>query len=388
MAPNAAPADLTDPPPTDGILPSGVPDDVQVFDLGLLAINDGTSADINVDVRSGTGTLQVLVYGQPSGRVIVTRAEDPNGNLAVSDVPPQDLPAVHASFARGFPAQTFSVNRMLGSTQSGAFLLPNTPSVTLIKGVWKLRVGHYTVDVNAQPPARAPLDRPVRVVVLAKPTIVAGAVQLALHYTGAQGLTAATAPTDAFLLNALEVVRSTFAAVDIEVADVVHLDIPTTLSTVHMTPNLCEGGELDALFAQGGAAPARAVPLFIIDRFSCMFGATDIGDDIGGVAGGLPGAAFAHGSSHGGVAVSASYASRDSNALGVVMAHELGHFLGLYHTRESSQFGNLPIVDAIEDTDASAEGSRLNLMYFANDDDTRLSPGQGQVLRGSPWVTP
>jgi hypothetical protein len=64
----------------------------------------------------------------------------------------------------------------------------------------------------------------------------------------------------------------------------------------------------------------------------------------------------------------------------------MGHFLGLFHNRESSAFGTEPIYDEIEDTFEDADSLRDNLMFFAPEDGTTLTYDQGVVLRSFPLV--
>jgi hypothetical protein len=67
------------------------------------------------------------------------------------------------------------------------------------------------------------------------------------------------------------------------------------------------------------------------------------------------------------------------SALGRVLAHELGHYLGLYHTVEADG-----TVDQLDDTGAGAD----NLMYFEPSvaSATGLSATQGQIARRHPLV--
>lgn len=376
VAPDAPAADPGDAPPVDGAAPAGMPESVQVIDLGLLGVEGGHTGDIFVDVTS-LGALQVLVWGHPGASVILERALDPDGAAVVSDVEPDALPAQHLSFARGFPAQVFSVNRVLGTEQSGAFLVPNTPSVPALDGTWTLRVGQYAVDLTTRPPARTPVDRPVRVMLVARgPDTGAGHVDLNLHVTGSLD--------EAFLDAALDVVREAWAPVGLSLGAVRTRAVDPSLATVELAEGRCEGGQLDALLATGQGAPA-GVDLFLVDGFVCLLnGGVDVGGAIGGLSAGIPGPAWVHGSRRSGVAVATGRAADDPLGLGSVMAHELGHFLGLYHTKESSSGGE-PIEDEIEDSPAGDDADE-NLMYFAVGFDRSLSEGQGQVLRTSPFV--
>ncbi|HEY4223891.1 MAG TPA: hypothetical protein VGO62_21195 [Myxococcota bacterium] len=384
IAPDAPVPDPAQAPATSGILPSGVPDDVQVFDLGDVAIKDGASSDIFVDVKSGLGAMTVLVYGQPSATVILSRAVDPDGTLVVSDVPLTDVPDSHLLFAQGFPSQVFSVNRVFGSLDSGAFLVPNTPSVAPQSGRWKLRVGQFSVDPNESPAHPQALDQPVHVVILVKGQDTGkGSIDLNLHFTGANGLTAATAPSDALLSGALDVVKQAYAQVHIDIGAIHYLDIDPSFQGVSLAAGRCSNGDLDRVVAQGqGDEPGLG--LFFIDHFACIVDGVDRGSNIGGSAAGIPGEPWVQGSSHAGVAVSVAFAAGDPTPLGVVMAHETGHFLGLYHDQESN-LGSDTITDEIDDTPSGA-GAATNLMYFAASDSTDLTEGQGTVMRANPWV--
>jgi len=89
--------------------------------------------------------------------------------------------------------------------------------------------------------------------------------------------------------------------------------------------------------------------------------------------------------------------SLDADGLASSLAHEIGHFLGLYHTSERNGADNDPIADTEEcDSEFSCtDGFRRNIMTssfwlqggppsFRN----RFSEGQGQVMRGHPLCEP
>lgn len=383
-APTSPPADPADAPPLDGTLPEGVPGDVRVFDLGLLGVSGGLSGEIVVEVQAGLAALQVLVWGQPDAHVILWRAEAPDGRVVVDDTAPSGLSDSHRSFARGFPGQVFSVNRVFGAPWSGAFLVPNTPAVAPSEGTWRLVVGHFQVGADADP-ALTPVDRPVRVVVLATPRRSAGALPLNVHLTGARGLTTASATSDSFLQDALAVVRETYAQADIEVTPVRYLDASADFQVVDLVDDECAGGDMVELL-RGAAPPERGLDLFVVEAFTCRLGPSEVGASIGGLSAGLPGPAWVSGSSHAGVVVATGFAAGDGARLGLVAAHEMGHYLGLFHTRESSLFGNDPIYDTLEDTFEDADSVRDNLMFFAPDGSTELTQDQGAVLRSFPLV--
>jgi hypothetical protein len=378
LAPEAPEADARDPPPTDGILPAAVPPGVLVVDLGLVGIAGGQSGDILVETRA-LGAFQVLVYGHPGATVILESALDPDGAAVIDETEPAGLSAQRLAFARGFPGPVFSVNRVLPSAGSGAFLVPNTPSVPAADGTWILRVGHYDVDLDARPATRAPIDRPVRVVLLGRGADTGeGQVDVNVHLAGAAD--------ESFAAGALDVVREAWGPIGVSLASVRTRALDPAFATVVLEERRCEGGGLDALLAEArGSAPG--IDVFFVDGFVCIgAGGVDLGAAIGGLSAGIPGPAWVHGSPHAGVVVATSSGTRDARAAGAVLAHELGHFLGLYHTKEGSG-GTDPIHDEIEDSPEGDDADE-NLMYFAVNGVLSLSEGQGQVLRTSPFVVP
>jgi hypothetical protein len=377
---------LGDKPPV--LLPE-VPDGigVQVIDVGLLGVQDGHTGDIAVDAQ-GFGSLTFLVWGQPDAVVILESALDPDGAAVVDDSEPSNLNPSRLAFARGFPGQVYSVNRVLPSAGSGAFVVPNTPAVLPIDGTWTFRVGHYTVDDNASPPQKTPVDRPVHVTILARgPDTGSGRVDVNVHLTGGSDITASTAPNEPLLQGALTLLRTTWGAAGIELGEVRYDDVDPRFQILTLEQGRCDGGEIPDLLAEGAGAPA-GIDLFFIQRFVCQLdNGVDVGESIGGLSAGIPGPPWVHGAAHAGVVVSSGFALGDARPLGVVMAHELSHFLGLYHTKESAFAGGDAVEDEIPDSPGGDDADE-NLMYFAANEDTSLSEGQAQVLRTSPWVAP
>jgi hypothetical protein len=153
-------------------------------------------------------------------------------------------------------------------------------------------------------------------------------------------------------------------------------------------------GEALALSAR---APADALCLVVVGDVAVA----GPGYPIWALSGGIP-IPPVNGTPRSGVVVSAVLLQHDPLWAGQVMAHEMGHALGLYHTTEAALDGGLPLGDQIDDTPGcpasadrapadgmlgAAECDRFdagNLMFWAAvRGATSLTPGQGALARRS-----
>lgn len=145
------------------------------------------------------------------------------------------------------------------------------------------------------------------------------------------------------------------------------------------------------LAARGPLPPAvdpLSINVFLVEDF------VDNRDSILGQSMGIPGPAGVHGTTASGVIVAAGnmYSGRyDPSFVGKVLAHELGHYMGLFHTTESSGLSFDPLLDTHEchrDSTEFAFGTcpdRDNLMWpFALPDSELLTRDQAWVLARSP----
>jgi hypothetical protein len=382
----AATAD--DPVAVDGDIPAP-PDGVVLVDLGAVVVGaDGNTGTFLVDVDERITGLTVVVLGQPDAVVLVTRADAPDGARVVDDGPvDQSEPALAAAttLSRGFPAQYLSAGRVLPARRVGAFPVPSTADVRLSPGTWTFRVGHFTAATDvAQRPTPRPLARPVHVWVLARTAPAEpGRVGLALHFSGAGGLTAATAATSPVFDDALAVTRAVFADAGIDVDDVIYADLEdgAALRTIVLDAPLCQGGDLDEVVARG--RPDR-LNIFFVDRFECG----SVGPFLLGLSPGIPGVPWTSSTPSSGVVVAATWLSTDPDRFAVTVAHEIGHWLGLFHTQENDRLGT-ELYDNVADT-GEAAAARDNLMFFdvSRIDERALSAGQAATLWRGAVVQP
>jgi hypothetical protein len=183
---------------------------------------------------------------------------------------------------------------------------------------------------------------------------------------------------------------------DIEVREPVHLraDGPAQLA---LDPSLgSDSPMLGQALALSARSPPDALTLVVVGDITV----SGPGQAVWAVSGGVP-VPPVNGTPRSGVAVSAVLLRRDPLWAGQIVAHEIGHALGLYHTTEASLEGGQPIHDTVQDTagcpasadasgDATLSASECdafdagNLMFWATPRGaTRLTAGQAALARRS-----
>jgi hypothetical protein len=286
------------------------------------------------------------------------------------------------------------LNRTQADQILATTLVPNAPDVPFYsKGKYTLEVWQFSVTpINGQFVTTEYTVTPITARILWKqwpeePT--AGTLDLNLYFTGAGEITAAVAEEHPRIVKMLAELQTALAAAGIDIGEVRYLDAPAEApSAIETTVGV--DSDLAALL---GSTPdaAAGINLFFVStivKTELIDGSTGV---VLGIAGGVPGPPWLEmGSPHSGVAVSLDDTEGvldgedgPQEKLGSVAAHELGHYLGLYHTVE--QDGDF---DHIDDTAEDSEAA--NLMYWAWTGAVDLTPGQGFVMLRHPsvWLKP
>jgi hypothetical protein len=280
-------------------------------------------------------------------------------------------------------------NRVYASVDVATALVPNSPEVTYkSQGSYSLAAAQHTVTVYEGAVYKIPvIDTPMDVRVLIKqwegePT--KGILNLNLWFTEGTGVVAADAMSHPDIIAMLERLNELLAQTGISVGTVTPLDLPVDVPQ-SVTTTLGTDSDLGLLFQATAGAPSGVNVMFVesIVKENLEDGNTGI---VLGIAGGIPGPPFVvDGSSHSGVAISWTDTGGNPDLLAATIAHELGHYLGLFHTTEQAKEGDPPggSHDPIGDTE---ENDKTNLMWWASEGGAVLTEGQGFVLLRHPNV--
>ena len=267
-------------------------------------------------------------------------------------------------------------------------LLPITPSLDVQSGTWNVQ---FFVGPNNN--GSADCEAVHRVDSAAGDAIV----YVNLVFVGPDGLDAATAIDDENFQEALAVFESEWGSGNLtpqyNYIDFAGDKAKYTVVEVSDT----EAVEFNDLLRTAKPGNTRTMTFFFVEEIA---NTSSGGATILGLSAGPPGAPATNGTSKSGVVVSAiDYDSAPAD-VGKIMAHEGGHFLGLYHTTEKDGarhdlLGDTPECDASNDAngngtmnsdECSGQGSENVMWWTLTSGSATLSDDQSWVLRRNPVV--
>lgn len=342
-----------------------------------------------LELINGVSSAQQVVL--PRGAVsiaIVVEAEDASGDdvdlVVASWEDDLGTELVYRGWLGGASGPWFCLlcdQRMYADNGVFTAMAPNNQSITIEQSVHTFFVYGFTAASFRDDPV--PWSGTARVSVYAKVLErgepLAGTIDLNLWLSGAGDWTSANAAADEELQDILDDVAAVYAQVGIEIGQVTYNDIDPIWRIIETTEG--SDSDLSRLFALSADAPLNAINLFFIDEV--MQGAGDFSILLG-IAGGIPGPVMRQGTPHSGVAIAVEQhrVGRFLIPMAPTIAHETGHYLGLFHTTEQYEDRETALHDPIDDT---RDFNPDNLMYWSAED-TDLSREQGRVMRANLWV--
>ncbi len=341
---------------------------VGVLDLPAQVANaQGLTAHQSLELPGETLAATLISTGA-TGRVAVAAWRDGGG---------QEL--VAASWLAGPLAPWLCTQGCVFRQQSRpleqALLVPNAPRMVTLAGVHQLQALHLVENQGQLLPAPGPMQ--LQVVAVRGPPLSAGRLPVNLCLTGALGWTAQNASTLPRLQQAIATATQIMAQAQVEL----QVTVREVSGAAPLVEHSSDDVELITLFKTGAKLPL-GVNVFLVEQ---VYTATNgVQAPITGISGGIPGPPLHMGTPGAGIAVSLALGPGEDDRLGLAIAHEIGHFLGLFHTTEVQVSADPPLHDDLDDTPGDGQD---NLMYWAPQAGaTKLSPQQGQILRNSPWV--
>ncbi len=293
---------------------------VEVRQLGTATFSCVNSAPFVVDVA--TPSFMLVADGGRASDIDLAPIVNPLGATWVT-APFNDLDPIGR-------------NSLQAAGQSvAAGLFPHTPTYTVPAGTYQFSV-----------PSFGTAPTPVRVYAIFNPrqTFTAGTLNVNLHFCGFTDLSATSAAGNASFQTLWNEFRRILLQAGIQAQVAGTYDCPsadqTRLAVIESLDANDNGqaDELEDLFALSGQTAAAGLSVFLVQEIDDGDG--DITSFIAGIAGGIPGPGPIRGTIQSGVAVTVgdnaigSLSNEQLVRRGRTMAHEVGHYLGLFHTTE------------------------------------------------------
>lgn len=336
-------------------------------DLGKFTTDADGGVEVPFDVPDDA--VSTLVTCGPYGYDVLATADlitDPDGKVLFDDEDPE--------------ATAMRVNV---EDDLLPILLPVSPDLDLRAGAHAL-----TLYVDSESPVTVSCGLLHRIQPVADETTV----DVKLVFVGVDGvvenLNGQNAKTVPELDAALDEVKKLWAKAGITLGEVLYEDFSGDVDTYTEIDSDKEFGDLLRTVEIPGD---RRITYFFVQGITADDGATILG-----LAAGPPGAAATGATSKSGVVVTvAAWDEADpAGFLGRLMAHEGGHFLGLYHPTEKDGSGHDPLADTPECADGNGDGTVStsecgsngadNLMWWAaSESAVDMSADQGWVMSRS-----
>lgn len=357
----------------DGLrLPPGPPvvaiqneDDVRVLQWIGVAV-DSISAPIAFNVRQGVVGLMIRAELTSDDYDVEVQLFDADGEQLNCETCP-DAPVVG------------EIRAGRGATQ-----VPNTD-----RDGWELDPGQYSFRVRATPKkAVAAIGQFANVMATMRRDVavdVDHVLDLNFIYLPGCNVTVASATTDPHFDVFLDRLASWIEPIGIRIGEVTHHDLDR-----EEFRDIATWEEAGAMFrTSAGLGRSRALNVYCIQQFVAPL------SPVIGLSGGIPGPSW-NGTRDSGVAMTTQslFSCADCvDAYAALLSHEIGHYLGLYHTTEADYmaedpFSDTPVCTKKESGDDLGQCPDREYVMFPvlSERNFMWSPGQVTVVRTHPIV--
>jgi len=350
----------------------------QVLITERIAVGGSLSDDLVLNVPPQTIGFAILADGAGDDLMVIGDMTDPNGRTVY------DFQDPFGSEFRFFP-----------SADQITQFVPSSPRATPVPGpyTFSLIKEGSTSDIRVSALVKTSEGEPQN-----------GSLDVNFVFARVGGITADSAADDSDFQAAVSEMRSLLGGRGIELDQVSYCDMTASDADRFSVIDSVDGAssELSRMFSSSadlgaiGCKPDGAVNFFLVDEI--------VGGRAGfiilGISGGIPGPATINGTSHSGVAVTMAGFRRNPVQLAQTMAHEGGHYLGLFHTTEAegTAFDPLPDTpecdnskdrnsDGLVDNGECGSAGADNLMFWAAGDAAeKVSNDQQFILLRNPAI--
>ena len=217
-------------------------------------------------------------------------------------------------------------------------------------------------------------------------------IDLNVYLVGLPDVDAASAPADPNFIELFDAFEEIYAQAGVSIGELRFIDPPRdVIDTYQIIRSQAAAEALVTETTVPGTTVDDAISMNVFFTRSFAF---SNGQGVLGISMGLPGGAGLHGTRASGVAFTGEFIGSTipgegsgNRYTGIVLAHEVGHFLGLFHTSEQFGAGFDPLADTPQCRNNFPNGCPDidNLMFpLAGISHTELSDGQSWQIRVSP----
>lgn len=347
----------------------GVDDQVvMTTDLGVLSVASDRFEIVEFEIPQGALSFAITMQADRDTAPIVNAMRGPTGD-AIYDY--DDPLSSKMKVSDGYGPLT-------------SFIYPNAPALNLTPGTYAIELASFdSANVSVQ----------LHVKMGSTPRVQT--VPLTLWFTFNSFVDAQTAQADPAIQSAVAKMQAIYASAGVDLFPITYLDAAEPALTDYSFPLLDETPAEQVIADVLGTQPPGGAHMVLVDT---LF--SDGGDGLYGISGGLPGPVSVNGSDTLGVLVSLSThtsaeGALDGVELGATMAHELGHYFGLFHISEANGTAHDPLTDTPEcNVSSDFDGNGLlsgdecgasaatNMMFWTSAEGFT----QDQISREQEWV--